>query len=73
MDAGPGTFAELQKHTDPARLTAVWISHLHADPLSAVYGLAYGGLTRPCPYRCTPRQSERSVSSGSSGGPPSAS
>ena len=31
MDAGPGTFAELQRHTDPARLTAIWISHLHAD------------------------------------------
>jgi ribonuclease BN (tRNA processing enzyme) len=53
VDAGPGTFAELQRHTDPARLTAVWISHLHADHcadlLSAVYGLAYGGLTPPVP------------------------
>ncbi|MDQ0747582.1 ribonuclease BN (tRNA processing enzyme) [Streptomyces africanus] len=53
VDAGPGTFAELQRHTDPARLTAVWISHLHADHcadlLSAVYGLAYGGLTPPEP------------------------
>ncbi|GGX75058.1 MBL fold metallo-hydrolase [Streptomyces fructofermentans] len=49
VDAGPGTFAELQRHTDPARLTAIWISHLHADHcadlLAAVYGLAYGGLT----------------------------
>ncbi|MFI8188165.1 MBL fold metallo-hydrolase [Streptomyces sp. NPDC085946] len=53
VDAGPGTFAELQRHTDPARLSAVWISHLHADHsadlLSAVYGLAYGGLTPPAP------------------------
>ncbi|NUR04428.1 MAG: MBL fold metallo-hydrolase [Streptomyces sp.] len=53
VDAGPGTFAELQRHTDPARLSAIWISHLHADHsadlLSAVYGLAYGGLTPPAP------------------------
>ncbi|MEV6944223.1 MBL fold metallo-hydrolase [Streptomyces sp. NPDC051172] len=53
VDAGPGSFAELQRHTDPARLSAIWISHLHADHsadlLSAVYGLAYGGLTPPSP------------------------
>ncbi|KOG30879.1 MBL fold metallo-hydrolase [Streptomyces resistomycificus] len=53
VDAGPGSFAELQRHTDPARLSAVWISHLHADHnadlLSAVYGLAYGGLTPAAP------------------------
>ncbi|MFF4498973.1 MBL fold metallo-hydrolase [Streptomyces sp. NPDC001401] len=53
VDAGPGTFAELQRHTDPARLSGIWISHLHADHnadlLSAVYGLAYGGLTPPAP------------------------
>ncbi|MFD7698473.1 MBL fold metallo-hydrolase [Streptomyces caelestis] len=53
VDAGFGTFAELQRHTDPARLSAVWISHLHADHsadlLAAVYGLAYGGLTPPAP------------------------
>ncbi|MFD3500655.1 MBL fold metallo-hydrolase [Streptomyces sp. NPDC058676] len=53
VDAGPGTFAELQRHTDPARLSAIWISHLHADHnadlISAVYGLAYGGLTPDAP------------------------
>jgi ribonuclease BN (tRNA processing enzyme) len=53
VDAGPGTFAELQRHTDAKRLTAVWISHLHADHsadlLSAVYGFAHGGLTLPAP------------------------
>ncbi|MFI6010673.1 MBL fold metallo-hydrolase [Streptomyces sp. NPDC051243] len=53
VDAGPGTFAELQRHTDPARLSAIWISHLHADHnadlLAAVYGLAYGGLTPDAP------------------------
>ena len=53
VDAGPGSFAELQRHTDPARLSAIWISHLHADHnadlLSAFYALAYGGLTPPAP------------------------
>ncbi|MEE1754997.1 MBL fold metallo-hydrolase [Streptomyces sp. SP18CS02] len=53
VDAGPGTFAELQRRTDPARLDAIWISHLHADHsadlLSALYAFAYGGLTPPAP------------------------
>lgn len=53
VDAGPGTFAELQRHTDPTRLTAIWISHLHADHsadlLAAFYAFAYGGLTPPSP------------------------
>ncbi|MEU6807253.1 MBL fold metallo-hydrolase [Streptomyces neyagawaensis] len=53
VDAGFGTFAELQRHTDPTRLTAIWLSHLHADHcadlLAAAYGFAYGGLTPPAP------------------------
>ncbi|MET9775767.1 MBL fold metallo-hydrolase [Streptomyces sp. NPDC006367] len=53
VDAGPGTFAELQRHTDPARLSAIWISHLHADHtadlLSALYAFAHGGATPPAP------------------------
>jgi ribonuclease BN (tRNA processing enzyme) len=53
VDAGTGTFAELQRHTDPRRLTAIWISHLHADHsadlLAAFYAFAYGGLTPPAP------------------------
>ncbi|WP_236245345.1 MBL fold metallo-hydrolase [Streptomyces sp. CC210A] len=53
VDAGPGSFAELQRHTDPRRLGALWISHLHADHsadlLAALYALAYGGLTPPAP------------------------
>ncbi|MCT9081568.1 MBL fold metallo-hydrolase [Streptomyces fulvoviolaceus] len=53
VDAGFGSFAELQRHTDPVRLDAIWISHLHADHhadlLAAVYGLAYGGLNPSVP------------------------
>ncbi|GGQ48674.1 MBL fold metallo-hydrolase [Streptomyces flaveolus] len=53
VDAGAGTFAELQRHTDPARLSAIWISHLHADHtadlLSALYAFAYGGMAPPAP------------------------
>ncbi|MDX3312575.1 MBL fold metallo-hydrolase [Streptomyces sp. NPDC054884] len=53
VDAGPGTFAALQQHTDPERLTAIWISHLHADHsadlLAAAYAFAYGGMTPPAP------------------------
>ncbi|PWI19167.1 MBL fold metallo-hydrolase [Streptomyces sp. Act143] len=53
VDAGFGSFAELRRHTDPARLDAIWISHLHADHsadlLAAVYALAYGGLTPATP------------------------
>ncbi|MFH8939437.1 MBL fold metallo-hydrolase [Streptomyces griseosporeus] len=65
VDAGFGTFAELRRHTDPERLDAIWISHLHADHsadlLAAVYGLAFGGLTPPAPVPvyaprdCAPR------------------
>lgn len=53
VDAGPGTFAALQRHTDPARLTAIWISHLHADHsadlLPAAYAFAFGGMTPAAP------------------------
>jgi ribonuclease BN (tRNA processing enzyme) len=31
MDAGPGTFANLQRHIDPAQLDAIVISHSHPD------------------------------------------
>ncbi|MGW0884807.1 MBL fold metallo-hydrolase [Streptomyces sp. NPDC002671] len=53
VDAGPGSFAALQRYTNPARLTAIWISHLHADHsadlLSAAYAFAYGGMTPAAP------------------------
>ncbi|WP_181871663.1 MBL fold metallo-hydrolase [Sphaerisporangium album] len=31
VDAGPGTFAELQRHVGLADIDAIWISHLHPD------------------------------------------
>ena len=31
VDAGPGTFAALQRLVPPAELDAVWLSHLHPD------------------------------------------
>jgi ribonuclease BN (tRNA processing enzyme) len=55
VDAGPGSLANLQRHTALPELDAIWISHLHADHcadlLGAFYGLAYGGLsvTGPIP------------------------
>jgi ribonuclease BN (tRNA processing enzyme) len=55
VDAGFGTFQNLQRHLDPAGLDAIWISHLHLDHShdlqTAFYGLAYGnmGLHAPIP------------------------
>jgi len=31
LDAGPGTFAQLQRHVDPGALTAVILTHVHPD------------------------------------------
>jgi ribonuclease BN (tRNA processing enzyme) len=39
MDCGNGTFSKLQEHIDPADLTAVVISHGHADHCVDIYGL----------------------------------
>lgn len=39
MDCGNGTFANLQQHIDPAELSAVIISHGHADHSVDIYGL----------------------------------
>jgi ribonuclease BN (tRNA processing enzyme) len=48
VDAGPGSLAELLRHTSLSLLDAVWISHLHLDHigdlLNAYYALAYGEL-----------------------------
>jgi len=39
MDCGNGSFANLQQHIDPAELSAVVISHGHADHCVDLYGL----------------------------------
>jgi ribonuclease BN (tRNA processing enzyme) len=39
MDCGNGSFLNLQQHIDPAELTAVVISHGHADHCVDLYGL----------------------------------
>ncbi|MEU5694557.1 MBL fold metallo-hydrolase [Actinosynnema sp. NPDC020468] len=48
IDAGPGTLANLQRHVRPDHLTAIWISHTHADHtadlLAAYYALRFGDL-----------------------------
>ena len=48
VDAGPGSLANLLRHTRLEALDAIWISHLHADHdtdlLAAYYALARGGL-----------------------------
>jgi ribonuclease BN (tRNA processing enzyme) len=53
VDAGFGTFANLQRHLDPAELDAIWISHLHLDHShdlqTAFYGLAYGHMALKAP------------------------
>lgn len=53
VDAGPGSFANLQRHAAPEQLSAIWLSHLHADHtadlLSAFYALSYGDLTPKSP------------------------
>ncbi|MFI6827014.1 MBL fold metallo-hydrolase [Kribbella sp. NPDC050241] len=53
VDAGPGSLAELLRHTTLAELDAVWLSHLHLDHigdlLNAYYALAYGELPARSP------------------------
>jgi ribonuclease BN (tRNA processing enzyme) len=40
VDAGPGTFARLQRHLDPGSVDAVFISHHHPDHWTDLYPLA---------------------------------
>ena len=51
MDAGSGTFANLQRHIRVDQISAVLISHGHADhfvdTVSAFYARHYGGLGNP--------------------------
>lgn len=42
LDAGPGTFANLQRHTDFQKLRALVLSHLHPDHIVDFYGFYYG-------------------------------
>jgi len=53
VDAGPGSLAELLRHTSLDQLNAVWLSHLHLDHigdlLNAYYALAYGELPPRAP------------------------
>lgn len=50
IDAGTGTFAELQRYVALEELSAIWISHLHAYHFSdmpiAFYAYAFGSITR---------------------------
>ncbi|MBB5953539.1 ribonuclease BN (tRNA processing enzyme) [Saccharothrix tamanrassetensis] len=65
VDAGPGTLANLQRHTTPDRLDAVWISHTHADHttdlLPAYYALLFADLQprRPIPLYGPPGLARR--------------
>jgi ribonuclease BN (tRNA processing enzyme) len=53
VDAGPGTLANLQRHTRLDKLAAIWLSHLHIDHcndlLPSYYALAYGGQAPSSP------------------------
>jgi ribonuclease BN (tRNA processing enzyme) len=53
VDAGPGTLANLQRHSRLDKLAAIWLSHLHIDHcndlLPTFYALAYGGQAPPQP------------------------
>jgi ribonuclease BN (tRNA processing enzyme) len=40
MDAGPGTFANLQRYVDPASIDAVILSHQHPDHWTDLHSLA---------------------------------
>jgi ribonuclease BN (tRNA processing enzyme) len=45
IDAGPGSLASLQNHIDYRDLSAILISHLHADHVSDLYTLRFAVLT----------------------------
>lgn len=53
VDLGPGSLANLQRHLRPDRLSAIWLSHLHADHMgdlpSLYYALAFADQRVPAP------------------------
>jgi ribonuclease BN (tRNA processing enzyme) len=53
IDPGPGTLANLQRHITLESLTAIWISHVHADHFSDIliawYALAEARRAAPIP------------------------
>jgi ribonuclease BN (tRNA processing enzyme) len=64
LDAGPGTFAELQVHCDPASLGAVVLSHEHSDHWTDVESLGSWLLCRgggPVPVYAPAGLAERSA------------
>lgn len=60
IDAGPGTFANLQRFTDPLALSAIVLTHMHADHFSDVEGFltaarwVYGFQREPVPVFAAP-------------------
>jgi len=60
MDAGPGTFGNLQRFTDPLALSAIVLTHQHHDHFSDVEGFitaarwVYGFHRAPVPVYAAP-------------------
>ena len=60
MDAGPGTFGNLQRYTDPLLLSAIVLTHQHHDHFSDVEGFVtaarwvYGFHREPVPVYAAP-------------------
>jgi ribonuclease BN (tRNA processing enzyme) len=60
MDAGPGTFGNLQRFTDPLQLSAIVLTHEHHDHFSDVEGFitaarwVYGFQRDPVPVYAAP-------------------
>ncbi len=64
MDCGNGSFANLQQHVHPEELTAVVITHAHADHCVDIYGLHVMykyGLERNCLPVYAPEGVERTL------------
>ncbi|MFZ5824226.1 MAG: MBL fold metallo-hydrolase [Bacillota bacterium] len=53
LDGGPGTLSRLQELLDPARLTAVFVSHLHEDHIADLHSLQYAIWVAQRAGRCT--------------------